>query len=94
MKEEQVFLGHILESIEAIRKYTSKMTKGTFLKDVMSQDAVNRRFEIIGEATKHLSDALKAQHPDVVWKQITGMRDVLIHDYFGIESSEKLMDFR
>lgn len=85
MMDEQVFLGHMLESIEAIESYTSKITKDDFLKDQKIQDAVHRRFEIIGEASKHLSDTLKAQHPDIVWKQITGMRDVLIHDYFGID---------
>ena len=50
----------------------------------MIQDAVIRNFEVIGEATKRLSEALKAEHPDIAWRQIAGFRDVLIHDYLKI----------
>ena len=51
----------------------------------MIQDAVVRNFEVIGEATKCLSDAVRTQYPDIPWKQIAGMRDFLIHVYFGVK---------
>jgi len=53
--------------------------------DRMRQDAVLRKFEIIGEAVKQLSDAAKQRRPDIPWKRIAGMRDRLIHNYFGVD---------
>ena len=58
--------------------------KASFFADRKTQDAVVRNLEIIGEATKRLSHSLKDAHPDISWKPIAGMRDKLIHDYFGI----------
>lgn len=49
------------------------------------QDAVIRNFEIIGEAVKHISDDLRRKHPDVPWRQVAGMRDEMIHEYFGVD---------
>jgi uncharacterized protein with HEPN domain len=50
----------------------------------MAQDAVIRNFEVIGEATKRLSDAIRNRRPDIPWREIAGFRDVLIHDYMGV----------
>lgn len=85
MREDQTFLGHILESIEAVESYTLNVSKAKFLKDYIIQDAVIRRFEIMGGATKHLSESFRARNADVQWKQVAGMRDVLAHEYFGID---------
>ena len=56
-----------------------------FLADRKTQDAVVRNFEVIGEAAKNISSALKAKHPEIPWKSIAGLRDKLIHFYFGID---------
>jgi uncharacterized protein with HEPN domain len=64
--------------------YTDVMTYDSFLKDIKTQDAVIRNLEIIGEATKRLSSELREKHPGVPWKGMAGVRDRLIHHYFGV----------
>lgn len=83
MKGDRVYLLHIRDSIDRIRGYTSA-GKDDFLRDPKTQDAVIRNLEIIGEAAKRLSDKVRRQDAEVPWKQISGMRDKLIHDYFGV----------
>jgi uncharacterized protein with HEPN domain len=83
MKDDRLYLTNIKDCIERIESYTSA-GKDTFLETPMIQDAVIRNFEVIGEATKRLSENLKAEHPDIAWRQIAGFRDVLIHDYLKI----------
>ncbi|VVB88458.1 Uncharacterised protein [uncultured archaeon] len=84
-KDPEVFLEHILESIELIENYTANKTISDFIKSVQFQDSIIRRIEIIGEAVKNLPDDVKNSYPEVPWKKIAGMRDVLIHEYFGID---------
>lgn len=84
-KDSKVFLLHILESIELIEKYLKNKSKEDFSKSIQLQDSVIRRIEIIGEATKALPQNIKQYYPDVPWKQISGMRDILIHKYFGVD---------
>lgn len=86
MKDDPtIFLDHILECIELIEKYIKGKTKEEFLKDVQLQDSVIRRIEIIGEAVKNIPIDIKGKYPDIEWRKIAGMRDVLIHEYFGID---------
>lgn len=83
-KDPKIFLGHIIESIEDIEKYTRGQTKGTFLKAKMMQDAVVRKIEIIGEAVKNLPPYFKKKYSKIAWGNIAGMRDILAHEYFGV----------
>ena len=84
-KDPQVFLTHILESIGWIEKETKDLSKDKFVQDVPTHDAVIRRLEIIGEAVKNLPTDFKKKYPDIAWKKIAGLRDKLIHGYFGID---------
>ena len=77
-KDPQIFLTHILESIEAIEEYLQGVSEETFYNSREKQDLAVRRLEIIGEAAKNIPDEFKKQHVALPWKQMTGMRDVLI----------------
>ncbi|WP_448519526.1 HepT-like ribonuclease domain-containing protein [Rhodoflexus sp.] len=83
-RNDLVFLEDILDSIEKIEFYVQSFTEAEFEKSSEKQDAVIRRLEIIGEAVKNLSDTIRNTYPHVRWRQIAGMRDVLIHQYFGV----------
>lgn len=78
------FLSDIQEAVRRIEVYTAAMTYEAFLADIRTQDAVIRNLEIIGEATKNLSAGLRARYAQVPWKGMAGVRDRLIHHYFGV----------
>jgi uncharacterized protein with HEPN domain len=78
------FLRDICEAVRRIKTYTRAMTYDSFLADIKTQDAVVRNLEIIGEATKRLSIGLRERYLDVPWKGMAGVRDRLIHHYFGV----------
>ncbi|MFC1727380.1 DUF86 domain-containing protein [Patescibacteria group bacterium] len=86
-KDPKIFLKHVLESIEEIEGFIEGFSEEEFSRDIKTQDAVVRRIEIIGEAVKNLPVSFRNKHPDVEWREIAGMRDKLIHHYFGIEMS-------
>lgn len=83
-RTEREFLLDISESAQRIISYTEGMDYDDFLVDLKTQDSVIRNIEIIGEAVKNLSIELRIKHNQVAWKGMAGMRDRLIHDYFGI----------
>jgi len=83
-KSPKIFLQDIFESIERIEQYTKNKTKKEFLDDYEKQDAIIRRLEIIGEAVKNIPTVVKKKYPGIPWKDIAGMRDKLIHEYFGV----------
>ncbi len=84
-KEPEIFINHILESIEDIGKYTRGLSSAQFLRSALVQDASIRRLEIIGEAVKKIPAETKAAARQIPWKQIAGLRDILIHEYFGVD---------
>ncbi len=83
-KKPEIFLRHILECIAVIENHTRKTSQGKFSRDVKTQDAVIRRIEIIGEAVKNLPAEFTKRHTEIEWREMAGMRDKLIHEYFGI----------
>ena len=82
-KDVQIYLLHIRDAIARVREYTQEGEAAFFL-DRKTQDAVIRNLEIIGEAVKQLPPELTARHESMPWKDIAGMRDRLIHHYFGV----------
>ena len=84
IKKDKAYLRHILDAISDIKQFMEGLTKEEFFENKEKQYAVLRALEIIGEATKNLSKELKAKNSDIQWKDIAGMRDKLIHEYFGV----------
>ena len=85
MKDDTIYIDHILKSINNILEYTSGLTKKDFAKNALVQDAVIRNFEIIGEATKKVSNDFRKVNSEIQWKEMAGMRYKLIHDYIGVD---------
>ncbi|MBI4713489.1 MAG: DUF86 domain-containing protein [Planctomycetes bacterium] len=86
MKRDYVdYLEDISKSINNIKDFTKGLTYKDFVKDEKTSLAVIKSIEIIGEAVKKVPDSLKNKYPRVEWKKITGMRDILVHEYFGVD---------
>jgi len=85
MKDDSIYIDHILNSINRILDYISGKDREAFEADLITQDAVVRQLEVIGEATKRISKELRSKHPDIPWADMAGMRDVLIHDYIDVD---------
>ena len=84
-KENITYLNHILDCITDIESFVAGYTKETFVTDKKTFNSCIRMFEVIGEATKRLSSEIKNKHAQVSWKEIAGLRDILIHDYEGVD---------
>lgn len=85
MKDDSIYLEHIEANLKRIILYASGVSHEDFLKDIQLQDACIRQIEIMGEATKRISEPFKENHPEVPWKDMSGMRDKLIHDYLDVD---------
>lgn len=83
MKDDSLYLGHITEAVERILTFAAA-GEGAFRRDLMMQDAIIRNLQVMGEAVKKVSAETRASHPEVPWKDIAGMRDRVVHDYFGV----------
>ena len=83
-KDPKIFLNHILESIREIERNTENLNEAEFFRNITIQDAVIRRLGIVGEATKNLPKSCKDKHPEIEWRKIAGLRDIIVHEYFGL----------
>lgn len=86
-EQERLYLVHILECLDRIKAYLPK-SKTEFLDDTMRQDALIRTLQVLAESTKHLSDDVKVAHPEVDWRAIAGLRNVLVHEYLEVDLDE------
>ncbi|MBX9660189.1 MAG: DUF86 domain-containing protein [Nitrospiraceae bacterium] len=84
-RDFRVYLEDILSAIQKVKSYTSGLSLQDFLQDDKTFDAVVRNLEVIGEAAKHLPEEARKRTPGIDWKKIAGLRDILIHEYFGID---------
>lgn len=80
-KDNLVYLEHIMDSFNKIIQFTKGFDENEFLSNELIKDGVIRNLEVIGEATKNISDEFRQKYPDIPWKKMAGMRDKLIHDY-------------
>ena len=85
MKDDRLYLIYILESIDKIDSYIAGLDLDLFLKETIVQDAVLRNLQVLAESTQRLSDDFKSRHTAIEWYKIAGLRNILVHDYLGID---------
>jgi uncharacterized protein with HEPN domain len=85
MRDHKLYLTDILSAIDSIESFVAGLEPETFKHDDKTASAVVRKFEIIGEAAKNVPDPVKQKFPEIPWKELAGMRDKLIHSYFGVD---------
>jgi uncharacterized protein with HEPN domain len=85
-RDEEMYLQDIVRSCEKILRFTAGLSLSELIQDEKTYDAVVRNLEIAGEAAKHISSQLREQLPDIEWRKVAGMRDMLTHAYFGIDN--------
>jgi uncharacterized protein with HEPN domain len=83
--DDSVYLQHILDAIERVEVYLIGVDEERFWDEPMVQDAVIRQMEIIGEASRRVSEETRVRNPKIPWQDMAGMRNKLIHDYFGVD---------
>lgn len=84
-KDDTIYLRHILDATNIVEEYLQGVDEAKFKATRLLQDGVIRQIEVIGEAVRHISKDLRRTYPEIPWQDVAGMRDKLIHDYFGID---------
>ena len=84
-RDDRLYLDDVIEALNAIQSYTEGLTEESFLADTKTMDACVRRFQIVGEAVKKFPGAWLDSEPNIPWPRITGMRNMLVHEYFRID---------
>jgi uncharacterized protein with HEPN domain len=84
-RDYEVYLEDIRDAIGKVKRYTTGLSREAFEKDEKTIDAVVRNLEIIGEAVKIIPESTRLAHPNIEWKRIAGLRDILAHQYFGVD---------
>ena len=84
MKEDNLYLIHISESIARIEQYMP-LSRDAFLKSPLVQDAIIRNIQVLAESSQRLSDSLKQKYPEIPWREMSGFRNVLVHNYLGVD---------
>lgn len=90
-RDEMLYLRHILDAINTVEEYLQGVSESQFSNTQLLQDGVIRQIEIVGEAVRHISKHIRKTYPEIPWQDVAGMRDKLIHDYFGVDI-EKVWD--
>jgi uncharacterized protein with HEPN domain len=85
MRDYSLYLKDIVDALNSIEKFVAGMEYDDFIKDDKTSSAVIRKFEVIGEATKNIPDSMRKEYCSIPWKEMAGMRDRLIHFYFGVQ---------
>jgi uncharacterized protein with HEPN domain len=85
MKNDKLYLIHMSECIQKIETYTAKMDKDDFMTSGLVQDAVLRNLQILSESSQRISTERQLHHPEVNWRQIIGFRNILVHEYLGVD---------
>ena len=86
--DDTIYLRYILNAAVTIQGYIAGMDEGGFGADTRTQDAVIKNLTVIGEAAGRVSEAFRTAHPDLPWRQMTGMRNILVHHYFGVNLTD------
>ena len=85
MRNLKFYFEDIIQALNSIERFVQNMSYDDFVKDDKTISAVIKKFEIIGEAVRYIPIEIREKHPEIQWKDIAGMRDVLVHEYFGID---------
>lgn len=89
--DEMLYLRHVLDAMDTVKEYLQGVNEEKFKNTRLIQDGVIRQIEIIGEAVRHVSKDIRKTYPEIPWQDVAGMRDKLIHGYFGVDI-EKVWD--